>query len=216
METNFKSIIQQADALMGILYIARSDYSPALFLYKQAIEDLFRLMKSYTDPIQKKKTQLIIQNTLTKAETCKNCMNPQSVPLPRPHSMNFSSKALNIGRSILPRTNLPNPPQPNRPNPLAPYESVIMNEIIDSKPSVHWDDIAGLESAKAMLQEAIIQPSLYPHLFTGIRTPPKGILLFGPPGTGKTMLAKAVASECSATFFNITAAALTSKFVRST
>jgi spastin len=89
-----------------------------------------------------------------------------------------------------------------------------MNEIIDSAPSVRWDDIAGLESAKEMLQEAIIQPSLYPHLFTGIRAPPKGILLFGPPGTGKTMLAKAVASQCSATFFNITAAALTSKFVR--
>lgn len=94
------------------------------------------------------------------------------------------------------------------------FESMIENEIIDSSPGVNWDDIAGLESAKAMLQEVIVQPSLYPHLFTGIRAPPKGILLFGPPGTGKTMLAKAVASQCSATFLCITAADLTSKFVR--
>lgn len=213
METNFKTLVQQADALMGNLYIARSEYSPALALYKEAIEDLFGLMKSTPDPNRRTKTQSIIEHLLTKAETCKQRLNPSN-PAPRPKSLNFTSKSLNLGRALLPKSNLQPKPSVNKPNPLAPYESVIMNEIIDSAPSVRWDDIAGLESAKEMLQEAIIQPSLYPHLFTGIRAPPKGILLFGPPGTGKTMLAKAVASQCSATFFNITAAALTSKFVR--
>ncbi|WEW60620.1 AAA+-type ATPase [Emydomyces testavorans] len=88
----------------------------------------------------------------------------------------------------------------------------ILHEIVVRGDEVHWDDIAGLEAAKKALKEAVVYPFLRPDLFMGLREPARGMLLFGPPGTGKTMLARAVATESKSTFFSISATSLTSKW----
>ncbi|KAK9864394.1 hypothetical protein WJX84_009061 [Apatococcus fuscideae] len=89
---------------------------------------------------------------------------------------------------------------------------ILEKDMLDSAPGVQWEDIAGLSEAKQLLQENVILPQMMPEYFKGIRRPVKGVLMFGPPGTGKTMLAKAVATVCGTTFFNISSSTLASKY----
>jgi len=93
-------------------------------------------------------------------------------------------------------------------------EPSAMREVLVQTPNVKWEDIGGLEEVKQALREAIEWPLKYPEIFkeAGAK-PPKGILLHGPPGSGKTLLAKAVAHESGVNFINVKGPELMSKFV---
>ena len=85
--------------------------------------------------------------------------------------------------------------------------------MLDNSNKVSFNDIVGLNHVKQVLNEAIVYPALRPDIYKGIRAPPKGILFYGPPGNGKTMLATAVASNSECTFFSVSAGTLVSKWV---
>jgi transitional endoplasmic reticulum ATPase len=89
-----------------------------------------------------------------------------------------------------------------------------MREVYIEIPTIHWNEIGGLEEAKQELREAVEWPIKSPEMFKrlGIR-PPKGILLIGPPGCGKTLLARAVATESEANFISIKGPEVFSKWV---
>ena len=93
-------------------------------------------------------------------------------------------------------------------------EPSAMREVMIEIPNITWDDIGGLEEIKQELKEAVEWPLKYPKLFekAGIR-PLNGILLFGPPGCGKTLLAKAIATETQSNFISIKGPEIFSKWV---
>jgi vacuolar protein-sorting-associated protein 4 len=91
--------------------------------------------------------------------------------------------------------------------------NALAGAILQDKPNIKWEDVAGLEGAKEALKEAVILPIKFPHLFVGKRQPWKGILMYGPPGTGKSFLAKAVATEANSTFFSVSSSDLVSKWM---
>ncbi len=132
----------------------------------------------------------------------------------------FSVNSLALKNADYSKTNELEPSRPSlRPFPnfegdaeLQSLAISLRRDILQECPRVKWSDIAGLDGPKRLLKEAIILPQRYPQLFTGLRSPWKSVLLYGMPGTGKTLLAKAVATEGNATFFNISASSVVSKF----
>ncbi len=89
-----------------------------------------------------------------------------------------------------------------------------MREVLVESPNVHWDDVGGMEETKKELREAIEWPLKYRAIFDYASVePPKGIMLYGPSGTGKTLVAKAVATESGVNFISVKGPELLSKWV---
>jgi transitional endoplasmic reticulum ATPase len=97
---------------------------------------------------------------------------------------------------------------------LREVEPSAIREVFVEVPDVRWEDVGGLTAVKDRLKEAVEWPLKYAHIFkkAGIK-PPKGILLSGPPGCGKTLLAKAIATESRVNFLSVKGPALMSKYV---
>jgi len=93
-------------------------------------------------------------------------------------------------------------------------EPSALREVVITQPTESWDDVGGLEEAKQQLQEIIEWPLKYPELYAHLKAnPPNGILLFGAPGTGKTLLAKALAHESEINFISVKGPEFLSKWV---
>src|SRR3989339_723087 len=93
-------------------------------------------------------------------------------------------------------------------------EPSAMREVLIEIPKVRWEDIGGLEDVKKSMKEVVEWPLKYPDSFKRLGiSPPKGILLYGPPGCGKTLLAKAVANESGANFISVKGPELLSMYV---
>jgi len=134
--------------------------------------------------------------------------------------------AMKALRRYLPKINLEEPTIPpevleemvvNMNDFMQAYREITptaMREVEVEVPTVHWDDIGGLDEVKQQLRESVEWPLKNPKLFEnmGIK-PPKGVLLYGPPGCGKTLLAKAVATESEANFISIKGPEVFSKWV---
>ena len=146
---------------------------------------------------------------LMKENSEKNITNNNTGNSNNNYNYNFNSS--NINNNV--NNNNQNKPKSLHDKEEDEMDQKIESEIMVKNPKVKFSDIIGMQEMKQTLYEIIVVPTIRPDLFTGIRKPQRGILLFGPPGTGKTMIAKAIASECNSTFFNISASSLTSKWV---
>ena len=99
-------------------------------------------------------------------------------------------------------------------NALTEVEPSALREVFIQTPPETWDDVGGLEEAKQLLRETIEWPIKYPNIYKHMGAkPPKGILLFGLPGTGKTLIAKALAHESEVNFISVKGPEFLSKWV---
>ncbi|MFX1569494.1 MAG: AAA family ATPase [Promethearchaeota archaeon] len=184
----------------AVLLDSQGKYRQAINKYQRAAEILVQFMKYNKNPQMRMLCQKNIEEYVDRAKILKSQLGgPRSArPSRRPDASgdDDESKA-EAGVSSEEQELI----------------DMISGTIVTESPNVRWDDIAGLENVKQAVREAIVLPIAKPNLFTGARKPWSGILLFGPPGCGKTLLAKAAATECKATFFSASSADLLSKWL---
>jgi SpoVK/Ycf46/Vps4 family AAA+-type ATPase len=157
----------------------------AITMYQKAIESLLKLVQLYPEYSL---NQIYIQRAIAYQERIKALQGAVAPVQPQEEARGTEgAKTTEEGKSS--------------------YEELVVTE----KPNVKWDEVVGLDNAKKAVKEAIVYPVQRPDLFP--LGWPRGILLFGPPGCGKTLLAAAVATEIDATFISIDAASIMSKWL---
>ncbi|MHA1268708.1 MAG: AAA family ATPase [Candidatus Helarchaeota archaeon] len=185
-------------AKRAIAFDEEGDYDAAIKRYLESADILMRYIQLSTNPEMKRICYDRAQEYIKRASELRDAT-------PSRHRRVSRGKATNRSGSS------------KKSEPLSEEQEklrdAISETIIVEKPDVKLSEVANLETAKQALREAIILPLLRPDLFKGSRQPWKGILLYGPPGCGKTYLSKAIANECNATFLNADAASLVSKWL---
>jgi len=162
----------------------------AITMYQKAIESLLQLVQLYPEYTLNK---VYIQRAIAYQERIKAIQGAVTPNEPRGEVRNGGT--------------IENGDTRGTEGGKSSYEELIITE----KPKVNWDGVVGLDPAKKAVKEAIVYPVQRPDLFP--LGWPRGILLFGPPGCGKTLLAAAVATEIDATFVSIDAASIMSKWL---
>lgn len=177
-------------------------YAEAANKYMRAAEILIQFTKFNKNPVILKQVEKSIEDYMSRARELKNHLGKARSG--RPKASSSTSKPADDALKS-------NGEEYSEEE--AEMIASIEGTIVTESPDVKWLDIAGLENCKQALREAIVLPMLKPELFKGARKPWSGILLFGPPGCGKTLLAKAAATECRSTFFSVSSADLLSKWL---
>lgn len=175
-------------------------YEEAYKLYYNGLDYLMLALKYEKNPKSKELIKSKFTEYLTRAEQLKDHLEKQS-------KSNFAEGSASDGSTKAKKSGEGDDDETKK------LRGALAGAILSETPNVKWEDIAGLESAKEALKEAVILPVKFPQLFTGNRKPTSGILLYGPPGTGKSYLAKAVATEANSTFFSVSSSDLISKWM---
>ncbi len=196
----YQYAVQEAQAAVAL--DEKGHYRQALNKYQRAAEILIQFVQYNKNPIMVRKCHDQIEQYINRANVLKAHLSGPRARKGRP-SMGTSEAKDSEGKG--------------EEGQYSAEEQEIIDSIsgtiLTESPNVRWNDIAGLKSSKQALREAIVLPIMKPKLFTGARKPWSGILLFGPPGCGKTLLARAAATECAATFFSVSSADLLSKWL---
>ncbi|NVM16578.1 MAG: ATP-binding protein [Candidatus Lokiarchaeota archaeon] len=196
----YQYAVQEAQAAVEL--DENGHYRKALNKYQRAAEILIQFVKYNKNPIMVRKCHDQIEQYLERANVLKFHLSGPKAKRGRPSS-----------RPIEPKEGEPKVDEGQYSAEEQEIIDSISGTILTESPDVKWIDIAGLAGSKQALREAIVLPIMKPNLFTGARKPWSGILLFGPPGCGKTLLARAAATECKATFFSVSSADLLSKWL---
>jgi len=173
----------------AIKYDSQGARGMAIANYQKATESLLKLQRLYPDSQLNKIYAERMKSYQNRIQALQNTSIADVEPVVDPGASPAEQKA-----------SLANKTQTN-------FDDMIMKE----KPDVRWDDVVGVDDAKNALRESIVYPTQRPDLFP--LGWPRGILLYGPPGCGKTILAAATANELDGYFINVDASSMMSKWL---
>jgi SpoVK/Ycf46/Vps4 family AAA+-type ATPase len=208
----------QKYASEAIRFDSQGARSMAIKNYQNAIQTLVQLAQLYPDY---KLNSMYLQRAQLYQERVKALQSAHGIEPPADEDLSSGFTFTPPSRSGAPqqRGTVPISPAPPSPDLNAPSQPQVVPQlkanyndlIMKEKPHVRWDEVVGLEDSKRALRESIIFPVQRPDLFP--LGWPRGLLMYGPPGCGKTLLAAATASEIDSYFISVDAASIMSKWL---